>query len=86
MADQILTISAAEANWQFSKLLRAARDGQRVTITSHGQPVAELGPVSTNDLRTEQRRQAHQARITHLADAKPVDIEAWTRDELYERE
>ena len=45
MSDADLTVTAAEANRSFSKLLRAAREGKRVTITSHGTPVAELGPV-----------------------------------------
>lgn len=43
MADEIL-VTAADANRYFSKLLRDVRDGARVTITSHGRPVAEIGP------------------------------------------
>ena len=39
------TVSAADANRYFSKLLREVRDGGRVTITSHGRPVAEMVPV-----------------------------------------
>jgi len=40
------TISAAEANRQFSKLLRAVEAGETITITSHGRPVARLCPVA----------------------------------------
>jgi prevent-host-death family protein len=85
MADGDLTISAAEANRQFSKLLRAARDGRRVTITSHGEPVAELGPVRP-EARIERRRAAHQALMRHLEAVEPVTIQPWTRDELYDRD
>ena len=38
-------VPAARANREFSKLLRAAKEGARITITLHGEPVAELGPV-----------------------------------------
>lgn len=86
MADGDLTISAAEANRQFSKLLRAAREGHRVTITSHGEPVAELGPVRSDSARIERRRAAHQALMKHLDSVEPITIEPWTRDELYDRD
>jgi prevent-host-death family protein len=36
------TVSAAEANREFSKLLRAVQEGETVTITSHGKVVARL--------------------------------------------
>jgi prevent-host-death family protein len=82
-----LTISAAEANRSFSKLLRAAREGKRVIITSHGEPVAELGPIGQGEraaAERERRRRAHEALVEHWATLKPVIVEPWTRDELYE--
>lgn len=86
MADGDLTISAAEANRQFSKLLRAVRDGRRVTITSHGQPVARLGPVEPDVTLAEQRRVAHRALMAHLEAVEPVAAQSWTRDSLYDRD
>ena len=86
MADGDLIISAAEANRQFSKLLRAAREGRRVTITSHGEPVAELGPVTGGDPEAARRREAHRALMTHLNQTPVAAIEPWSRDELYERD
>ena len=83
-----LTIPAAEANRSFSKLLRAVKDGARITITSHGQPVAELGPVSDHGLDdAEQRRLAEaQARLEARWSATDTrTIGAWSRDELYDR-
>lgn len=40
----MLTVSAREANQQFSKLLRHAASGEAVVITQHGKPVAQLVP------------------------------------------
>lgn len=82
-----LTISASEANRSFSKLLRRAALGQTTTITSHGRPVAEVGPVkeiAADDM--EQRREALAALEEHWRTLKPVQIERWTREELYDRD
>lgn len=43
MTEDIVT--AADANRYFSRILRSARAGKTITITSHGKPVAQLGPV-----------------------------------------
>ncbi|HUZ13772.1 MAG TPA: type II toxin-antitoxin system prevent-host-death family antitoxin [Caulobacteraceae bacterium] len=84
-----LVIPATEANRSFSRLLRAARQGARITITSHGEPVAELGPVGgASDLEAaerQRRRDAHTALLKHLRTVEPVTIEPWTRNELHER-
>jgi prevent-host-death family protein len=82
-----LTIPAAEANRSFSKLLRAVKDGARIVITSHGEPIAELGPVSRSELTdAEQRRfEEAQARLeAHWATIEPRVVGPWTRDELYD--
>jgi prevent-host-death family protein len=82
-----LTVPAAEANRSFSKLLRAVRDGARITITSHGQPVAELGPVADSRAAEQQRiGEAHRRLMEHLRSVTPVVVGPWTRDELYERD
>lgn len=38
-------VSAFDAKTHFSRLLKRARDGEEITITLHGQPVARLGPL-----------------------------------------
>ena len=84
-----LTVPAAEANRRFSKLLRAAREGARITTTAHGEPVAELGPVTDATAEeAEQRRiaEAHRRLMEHLESVVPVVVGPWTRDELYERD
>jgi prevent-host-death family protein len=78
-----LTVTAAEANRSFSKLLRAARNGQSVTITSHGEPVAVLGPVESDEQRRS--RDAAFARMQERwAKTEPRCIGPWTRDDIYD--
>jgi prevent-host-death family protein len=76
------TLTAAEANRSFSALLRRAAAGERVVITSHGRPVAEIGPVREEAAAKDA---AWQALLTHLHAQEPTIIEPWTREELYER-
>lgn len=38
-------ISAYEAKTRFAELIRRVRRGERITITHHGVPVAELVPI-----------------------------------------
>jgi prevent-host-death family protein len=75
-------VSAAEANRQFSRILRAVEAGETVTITSHGRPVARLCPVGAPDAtRTAARRRL----LAWLAQHPTQDRGTWTRAELCER-
>lgn len=81
------TISAAEANRQFSKLLAGVLQGEVYTVVSRGTPVATMGPVVAAD---EQRISAHAALIERLKTQKPRKANRgtgaalnWTRDDLY---
>jgi prevent-host-death family protein len=89
MSDTDLVVPATEANRAFSKLLRAAREGKRITITSHGEPVAELVPAG--DHAREVVRRAHRVRAlaelkAHWASVEPRVVGPWTREELYGRD
>ncbi len=88
MSKPSLTVPAAEANRSFSKLLRAAREGARITITSHGEPVAELGPPGDHQATDAEksRREAHERLIKRLRSQTPMVVGPWTREELYERD
>lgn len=77
------TLTAAEANRSFSALLRQAAAGERVVITSHGRPVAEIGPVRED---TAAKDVAWETLLAGLDAQEPTIIEPWTREELYERE
>ncbi|MGI9168670.1 MAG: type II toxin-antitoxin system Phd/YefM family antitoxin [Caulobacteraceae bacterium] len=88
MPSATLTVPATEANRQFSRLLRAAREGARITITSHGEPVAELGPVEVDEKAREKERirAAQDALEAHWATLEPMVVGPWTREELYDRD
>jgi prevent-host-death family protein len=89
MSKSDLVVPAAEANRAFSKLLRAAREGKRVTITSHGQPVAELipaGEAGREAVERNRRAAAHAALEAHWATLEPKVVGPWTREELYDRD
>jgi prevent-host-death family protein len=77
------TVSAAEANRAFSRLLREVREeGRNFVVTAHGRPVARVVPVEAHNDERHRARAALRARLT----AQPAtDIGRWTRDELYER-
>jgi prevent-host-death family protein len=81
-----LTVPAAEANRRFSKLLRAAREGTRVIITSHGEPVAQLGPPDTEADEAARLREALAALESQWRETDPVVVGAWTRGDLYDRD
>jgi len=77
------TITATEANREFSRILREVSDGQTYVVTSHGRPVAKIVPVNDENARRDAAKEALFARLRQ----KPyIDIGPWTRDELYEDE
>ena len=53
-----MAISAAEANRQFSSVLRQVRDGRAYTVTSHGRPVAKIIPITAEHAVTAAARAA----------------------------
>lgn len=73
------TISASEANRQFSSLLREVAAGHSVTIVSRGKPVATMAPVSS----AIQREAARQNLLERLRRQPRTGSRNWVRDELY---
>ncbi|HEX6011862.1 MAG TPA: type II toxin-antitoxin system prevent-host-death family antitoxin [Geminicoccaceae bacterium] len=80
----MIAISARDANQQFARILQLAAQGQEVTITRHGRPVAKLVPVA--DAADPSARQRQE--VIEWLRGGPIAGEAprWTRDELYERD
>jgi prevent-host-death family protein len=74
-------VSAAEANRNFSQLLRAVRDGEIYIVTAHGRPVAKIMPVDAGESIP---RKARSALLKRLRSQRVVNIGPWRRDELYE--
>jgi prevent-host-death family protein len=81
----MIAISAREANQQFARILQLAAEGQEVTITRRGKPVAKLVPAgepASADGERQRREVIDWLRSGPVAGEAP----AWTRDELYERD
>ena len=76
------SVSAAEANRDFSKLLRGVREGRSYVITSHGKPVAKITPLDAGDRVRTAARDVLLARLG--AQTATTAAGPWTRDELYE--
>ena len=73
------TVTAADANRQFSRILRKVREGKSFVVTSHGQPVARIEPVKQVD-----RDKAREALLARLRSQPAQNLGSWTRDELYD--
>jgi len=74
-------ISAADANRNFSRLLRDVKEGQSYVVTSHGRTVARFAPVDSG------RRAPSRARsslLNRLRSERVSKIGRWKREELYE--
>ncbi len=77
------TVTASDANRQFSVLLRQVAQGHSVVITSRGKAVATMSPLTqTQDLK----RQAAKAELLKRLSKQSASgkVRKWTRDELYD--
>jgi prevent-host-death family protein len=74
-------VSAADANRQFSRLLREVGEGQSYVVTSHGKPVAQITPIAKHG---KLAAKARSALFSRLQTQRVVDAGRWSRDELYE--
>lgn len=78
------TVTAAEANRNFSALPKDVARGERVLVTSRGKPVATVAPPE-RPVEDAKRELARQQLLAHLKSVKPLGPITWSRDELYER-
>lgn len=74
-------VTAADANREFSKLIKAVKKGTSFVVTLHGEPIAKIIPID-KDLRGAERKKA--AFLEYLRNKPVIDIGPWNRDELYE--
>ena len=75
-------VSAADANRNFSQLLRDVRGAVSYVVTVHGRPVARIVPYEPANAA---RDAARAALLKRLRNEPVTDIGPWRRDELYER-
>ena len=78
------TVSAREANQHFSRLLKAAAEGEDVVITRRGKPVAKLVPVASANMDAK-RRAAIKRLMKMLRKGVNLGGRPFTRDEMHER-
>ena len=75
------SISAADANRNFSMLLRAVREGGSYIVTSYGKPVARIVPAGRHEAVVSTAR---DLLLKRLAQQPVTDIGRWSREDLYE--
>lgn len=76
------TVSAADANRHFSKLLREVQGGETVLVTSRGKTVARIEPA---DSRVADQEAARKVLLERLRSQPALNIPiTWTRDDLYD--
>ena len=73
------TVTATDANRNFSGLLRDVASGESILIVSRGAPVAKISPV---DAKTAAMG-AKEALLSRLSGQKATGRRGWTRNELY---
>lgn len=69
------TYSTYQAKARFSEILRKVRGGQRVIVSYHGKPVAEIKPLAKEEFTFEKRIEALEAAGT-LVPARASSAEA----------
>lgn len=69
------TYSLYDAKAKLSEVVRKVREGHNVTITVHGEPVAEMRPISKAEGGLAARLEELKARgVLHPAAARPGPI------------
>ena len=76
-------ISAADANRNFSAVLRSVGEGNCYIVTSYGKPVARIVPAGRHETVASMAR---DVLLKRLASQPIVHVGRWSRDELYEDE
>ena len=74
------TVSAADANRHFSKLLREVGAGETVVVTSRGKPVAVIQPPTPE----ADRKAAWERQMARLRSQPAMGLPRISRDELYD--
>jgi len=75
-----LKISSADANRNFSELLRVVRGGRTVIVTIHGKAAAKVIPFESGQDQIDDRR---EVLLSRLSGQKAINAGRWTRESLY---
>ncbi len=75
------TVTASDAERQFSALLREVSRGAEITVTMQGKPVARISPVES---RRRDRRAARKRLLERLEQQDLTGQRTWSREKLYD--
>jgi prevent-host-death family protein len=77
------TVTASDANRQFSAILRKVAQGHSIVITSRGKAVATMSPMTQTQ---DKKRQLAKTQLLKRLKKQPVSgqVRTWTRDGLYD--
>ncbi len=75
------TVTASDANRQFSSVLREVAHGEVITVVSRGKPVATISPAKAANA---QRSAAKMTLLKRLNRQAATGARNWNRNELYE--
>ncbi len=80
------TITAREANQQFSRILNAVADGQEFVVTRNGVPVARISPERTDGRRqlSEAQRRILERSRSRLIGGSPGEEGGLDRAKIYD--
>ena len=73
------TVTATDANRNFSGLLRDVASGESILIVSRGSPVAKISPVDAKGAALA----AKETLLSRLSEQTALGQRGWTRNELY---
>lgn len=77
-------VSAAQANREFSKLMKLVEGGEEVVVTSRGKPKIKLIPAADADDEAMRRHLAFDALMKRLASQPVLNLPRLTRDDFYD--
>lgn len=60
-----------EVKARFSEILRMVREGQTITVTYHGKPVAEIKPLQENPTLEEHLNRLEERGVLHRTPGRP---------------
>jgi prevent-host-death family protein len=76
-----MNVSTAEAKNRLSELIRAVEDGEKVVITRHGKPVAQITPPPAESRQVRLGGMKDRIRLLPGWDS-PVDLDRFLEGDL----
>jgi antitoxin (DNA-binding transcriptional repressor) of toxin-antitoxin stability system len=81
-AARMKRLSVREVNQQFSRCIVAVEAGEKIAVTKRGKVVALIVPATTAQVRRPGASELERL----MREAKPLGIERWRRDAIYDRD